>query len=322
MRADLVTELRAAAAESGAHIVTGQTLVDVVPLAGRGDPNGHRASDGGGDPNGHRAPDRGGAADGQRVEARFGGGRTETAELVVGADGIWSTTRGVLDAGAPSPRYSGMFVVSGRTRAADLDGGVDVRPGAFNMAFCRAGAFIYLVAPDGEVWWQAQVTTRDQPTRDGVPDDEWRRRLGEVYRRDRVPAGIIAASHTLHRPTLQHALGPVGVWHNDSVVLVGDAVHPVGAGQGAAMAIEDGLALASALATTPAVPQALRVYAERRRPRVTKMLKASDDNRDAKRAGAVRLRLQELVMPLVLPHVFERATAWLYDYTPEPLPSR
>ena len=26
--------------------------------------------------------------------------------------------------------------------------------------------------------------------------------------------------------------------------------------------------------------------------------------------------------PAVLPHVFERATAWLYDYTPEPLPSR
>ncbi|MFC7481908.1 hypothetical protein ACFQX7_20275 [Luedemannella flava] len=40
---------------------------------------------------------------------------------------------------------------------------------------------------------------------------------------------------------------------------------------------------------------------------------------DAKRSGRLQLRLQELVMPVVVPRVFERATAWLYDYTPERL---
>jgi hypothetical protein len=46
------------------------------------------------------------------------------------------------------------------------------------------------------------------------------------------------------------------------------------------------------------------------------MLKASDDNRKAKRSGALTLRLQEIVMPIVVPRVYERATGWLYDYSP------
>jgi salicylate hydroxylase len=35
--------------------------------------------------------------------------------------------------------------------------GVEVEPGVFNMVFARNGAFLYLPAPDGTVWWSAQV---------------------------------------------------------------------------------------------------------------------------------------------------------------------
>ncbi|MEV3926109.1 hypothetical protein [Actinomadura coerulea] len=40
---------------------------------------------------------------------------------------------------------------------------VDVEPGVFNMVFGRHGAFIYLAAPDGAVWWAAQVASPRQP---------------------------------------------------------------------------------------------------------------------------------------------------------------
>nr|WP_271211869.1 hypothetical protein [Rhodococcus wratislaviensis] len=42
---------------------------------------------------------------------------------------------------------------------------------------------------------------------------------------------IIRATTQLHRPTLMHTLAEVPVWHDERVVLVGDAAHPVEAGQ-------------------------------------------------------------------------------------------
>lgn len=121
-----------------------------------------------------------------------------------------------------------------------------------------------------------------------------------------------------------HALATVPVWHDDRIVLAGDAWHPVGAGQGASMAIEDAVVLARCLAgtgdTSTAQPAtlatALAAYGQARRDRVARMLKAGDDNRDAKALGPIARRLRNLIMPVVFPFAYERATAWLYDYEP------
>ena len=87
------------------------------------------------------------------------------------------------------------------------------------------------------------------------------------------------------------------------------------------MAIEDGVALATALAGAPSVGDGLAAYEAVRRPRVTKVLRSADDNRATKLAGPVRRRVQEIVMPLVMRHGYERATGWLFDHDPEPLPA-
>jgi len=211
----------------------------------------------------------------------------------------------------PPPRYAGVYVVSGQSH------GVEVDEGVFNMVFGRNGAFIYLRASGGEVWWQAQVNSPTAPVMDGVDDAAWLRRLGALYAAEPVPAAVIAAASRLHRPTVNHVLDPVPNWHDQHAVLVGDAAHPLGAGQGAAMAIEDGLALAAALAAAPSIGDGLGEYERRRRPRITKMLAASDDNREVKKAGPVRRRLEELIMPIVMRHFYEKMTAWLYTYRPE-----
>ncbi|WP_432828924.1 FAD-dependent oxidoreductase [Dactylosporangium sp. CA-092794] len=277
-RGRLVAALRAAAAEAGARIVTGERLTGAAETAAG-------------------------------VTAELASGREDRADLLVGADGLWSAVRGRLDPAAPRPRYAGLYAISGASR---LDG---VEPGVFNLTFGRNGAFIHLLA-GGEVWWSAQVADPRAPERDDVDEAGWLRRAAELYRAEAVPAAVIAASTRLDRTVLMHALDPVPVWRGERTVLVGDAAHPVGAGQGASMALEDALALAAAVAAEPAVPAALRAYETARRPRIAKMLGAAEENRGVKRAGPVRRRAQAVAMRLFVPLFYERATAWLYAYDP------
>jgi len=279
LRGRLVAALREAAVAAGARIVTGERLVGVTETPG-----------------------------GSTVE--LASGRREVAELVVAADGIWSTARGRLDPAAPRPEYAGLYAVSG---VSTMDG---IEPGVFNMTFARSGAFIHLAAGDGEVWWQAQIAEPVEPHRTGVSDADRLRRTAQLYRAETVPSQVIAATTRLHPTAIFHAVDPVPTWHSDRIVLIGDAAHPVGAGQGASMAIEDALVLAAALQAEPTIGAALKAYDAERRPRIVRLLGAAEDNRNAKKAGPVKRRLQALIMRLFVPLGYEKATAWLYNYTP------
>ena len=231
-------------------------------------------------------------------------------DLVVGADGIWSATRRFLDPAAPDPVYGGQYSVSGVSR------GLGLEPGSWNMVYGRRGAFIYLPAPDGSVWWSAQVSAPEPPGPDAADLD----RLATLYAAEHQAVRILQASDpatdTVHGVTSHHVLAPVPQWHDDRTVLVGDAAHPVGSGQGASMAIEDAIVLAQELQAKGSVAAALAGYDERRRPRVAKMAKTAASNRDAKVAGPVAARMRNLMMPLFFGRFYEKATAWLYAYDP------
>ncbi|MEU7002566.1 FAD-dependent monooxygenase [Nonomuraea sp. NPDC046570] len=271
MRGRLVETLRERALAAGARIVTGQRLTGAVT----------------------------GPA---HVNATFSGGGTARADLLVGADGIWSATRTLLDPAAPTPAYAGMYQLSG------VSEGLDLEPGSFNMVFARGGAFLYLPAPDGTVWWSAQVAAPQPPDLAEIGLE----RVAEVYRSERVPSAVLAAATQVHRPTLDHVLGQVPRWHDERIALVGDAAHPVGAGQGASMAIEDAVVLARCLEAGESIPAALADYDRVRRARVARMVKVAGGNRDTKTAGPLGRTLNNLVMSIFFRHFHEKATAWLY----------
>jgi salicylate hydroxylase len=227
-------------------------------------------------------------------------------DLVVGADGIWSATRRFLDPAAPDPVYGGQYSVSG------VSLGLGLEPGSWNMIYGRRGAFIYLPAPDGSVWWSAQVSAPRPPGPDAGRLDQ----LGALYAAEEQVVTILRAADTGSGVTNHHVLAPVPRWHDDRTVLVGDAAHPVGSGQGASMAIEDAIVLAQELQAQGSVAAALAGYDERRRPRVAKMAKTAAANREAKVAGPVAARMRNLMMPLFFGRFYEQATAWLYAYDP------
>jgi 2-polyprenyl-6-methoxyphenol hydroxylase-like FAD-dependent oxidoreductase len=279
MRGRLVAELRTAAESAGARIITGRRLTGVTETA-----------------------------DG--VTAEFADGHRATADLLVAADGIWSTVRPILDPAAPTPEYAGLYAMSGVAR------GVDIEPGVFNMTFARNGAFIHLATPHGEVWWSAQIADPVEPQRHGLTDAQWLQRTAELYRREPVPSAVIAATSHLHPPVIMHAVDPIQTWHSRRTVLVGDAAHPVGAGQGAAMAIEDAVALARSMCDNVTIDDALTAFDSERRPRITKLLDAAEDNRGMKKAGPIKRNLQTLAMRAFVPLFYEKATTWLYTYDP------
>lgn len=274
MRGRLVETLRAEAARAGARFVIGERLV-------------------------------GAAADGGTVRAEFAGGRTDDADLLVGADGLWSATRRVLDPAAPEPEYGGLYTASGLASG----GGARVEPGTFDLVFGRNGAFFHIDAPDGTVWWAAQVASPEEPDLDAVDLDLVRR----LYRHEKRPSAVLDTVTDWHRPTLMHVLAEVPVWRSDRIVLVGDAGHPVGAGQGASMAIEDAIVLARSLEDAD-VPSALAAYERTRRPRIAKMAKSAGANRGSKTAGPVARRVRNAVMPIAVRLFYERATSWLYTH--------
>jgi 2-polyprenyl-6-methoxyphenol hydroxylase-like FAD-dependent oxidoreductase len=276
-RADLVKTLRDEAAAAGAHVITGERVIGVDET-------------------------------GERVHARLASGNTVDSDLLIGADGIWSTVRTLLDPHAPRPEYAGIYTASGAATA-------DIEPGVLNMTFARGGAFIHGAGHDGTVWWAAQVADPGNPDLDAVDLTL----LREVYRHEPHVLDILAGATDLNRPTLDHVLAPVPTWHTGRTALVGDAAHPVGAGQGASMAIEDAVVLTQRLAADP-VPAALAAYEGTRRPRITKMLKAGQDSRARKTRGPVRTRLSDTVMSFGIKHFYGKATNWLYTYDVGELP--
>jgi salicylate hydroxylase len=133
---------------------------------------------------------------------------------------------------------------------------------------------------------------------------------------------VLRAATAIRAANLGRVLAPVTRRHGDRTVLIGDAAHPAGAGQGASIAMEDAVVLARHLAGTAAgtIPQALAAFDQERQPRAGKLAKMEAGNRDAKTAGPIGTRMREMIMPHVFSRFYEKATGWLYDFDPGALP--
>jgi 2-polyprenyl-6-methoxyphenol hydroxylase-like FAD-dependent oxidoreductase len=247
------------------------------------------------------------------VVVEFASGRDDFAELLVGADGIWSTARGLIDSAAPRAEYAGLYGVAGISTMTGVEAGV------WNLTYTRNGAFVHTSIDENTQWWTAQIGDPVKPDLRGVDDAQWLRRVTELFP-EAMPRALLAATTSIVASGYLNVCDPIQKWHTGRIVLVGDAAHPVGVGHGASMCLEDALELAAALSFAPTVPAALKAYDEARRPRIDRLLKHGHSARESKRPGTVKRQIISARMRLLLPF-FERMQGYLYDYEPPSLPT-
>lgn len=218
---------------------------------------------------------------GDKVRMTFADGTTDEADLVIGADGVNSCIREKL-LGPEDPIYSGWvahraIISSEKLRAYDLNFEACVKWWSEDRHM-----MVYFVTGDEKEYYY--VT--------GVPEPEWShgtsfvgssqdemRKAFEGYH-PTVQALIDCTEKVTKWPLLER--NPLPLWHDNRLVLLGDACHPMKPhmAQGAAMAIEDAAMLVRCLneVGTHNYRDAFELYRTNRFERASRVQKVSHDN--------------------------------------------
>ncbi len=251
------------------------------------------------------------------VVARFEDGTEAEGDLLIGADGIHSCTRRIIDPSAPGARYVPVLNIGGYASGVH----VQAEPGTFRMVFGKRAFFGYAVHPSGEVWWFANPPRVDEPTRAelaAIGTEQWRETLMDLFAGDDSPAvEIIRSTPGKLAGWATYDLPSVPTWHRESTIIIGDAAHATApsSGQGASMAIEDAVVLARCLRDLPDTGQAFAAYERLRRARVERIVAHGARTSNSKAAGPVGRVLRDLMMPLILKRVARGdSLAWMHDY--------
>ncbi|SCF00036.1 2-polyprenyl-6-methoxyphenol hydroxylase [Micromonospora viridifaciens] len=201
---------------------------------------------------------------GDEVTLKLADGSTVTGAALIGADGIRSTILEQLHGRLP-------VVYTGRSTYRGIAPGTcGLQRGTvhlFSDPDSRFGGGAWLIGGDRVVWTLSCERTPGTEDPQGIPARA--REIADVLGGP-APAFVGATpTETVSRIDVYYHEW-LDRWGEGPVTLLGDAAHalPTDLGQGACMAIEDGVVLADCLATAADVPAGLREYERRRRERV------------------------------------------------------
>jgi salicylate hydroxylase len=207
--------------------------------------------------------------DSDQAQAWFADGSVVQADLLIGADGSRSAVRRALF-DADDPQFSGQIAYRCLVpidRAAPFmgRGNAVVSVGAarmFHRYLVRGGTLVNVIGIGRNDGWREEGWNTPASPAEFLADyaDFHPDVTGLIAA---APADSLIKWGLFVRP-------PMAQWSTGRVLLLGDAAHPIlpFLGLGAALAIEDGVVLARALAAAPDQPAALAAYHAARRERV------------------------------------------------------
>jgi 2-polyprenyl-6-methoxyphenol hydroxylase-like FAD-dependent oxidoreductase len=204
-----------------------------------------------------------------RVSVRLTDGRTLDAAVVIGADGVGSAIRRQLHPEEAPPVRSGYHALRGVTR--DAAGALEPVNVAIYLGDGIEAGFARANATD--VYWYVSIVD-EFVAPEALVTDVLARGLRGVD--PRVTAIAQAASPEDMRLEPLYRRDPINQWGTGRTTLLGDAAHPVlpHTAQGAALALEDAVALGLALNRAGDPAAALRAYEAIRSKRTRPVVRA------------------------------------------------
>ncbi|AZO55408.1 MULTISPECIES: FAD-dependent monooxygenase [unclassified Mesorhizobium] len=277
---------------------------------------------------------------GARIGSVVKGGRgiTATAEmegktietegsLLVGADGVWSSVRALVDTtkgvASPRSRFSGELAWRATVPADSAAGQAFAAIGATNCVttFLHPGFHMVAYPVSKGAAFNLVAFTKGERIAEGWSGNADTRILTGAMR------GTAAALARLIEEAGPWTAWPIHTveskqpWTTGGIALIGDAAHAMTpfAAQGAAMAVEDAAMLADAVADFPADPlAALAVWEQSRRPRVVQVARRGAVNRLAWHASGPVAIARNLFLKMRSSDRLAADLDWLYGWHAAP----
>lgn len=239
------------------------------------------------------------------IVARFADGSTASADILIGADGIHSTVRTLIDPAAPPPQHAGLISFGSPAPAA----ATPARAKTDEMYFVlgRRAFFGYWKATDGRTMWFSNLP-HERPLTGAearaVPSIEWWQKLREAYAGDVPAEKVIGLSNPDDLMVLgsMEAMPPVPHWYRDRMVLTGDSAHAPSSssGQGVSLTVESAVELARCLRDRRDLPSAFAAYEDLRRARVESIAATAAKTNSQKSGGPLARTLIRLLAPVFM----------------------
>jgi 2-polyprenyl-6-methoxyphenol hydroxylase-like FAD-dependent oxidoreductase len=253
----------------------------------------------------------------QGVTAHFADGSRETGDVLIGADGIWSTVRAQLHGDQPA-RYSGY--TAWRAIAHNFDPQLHFVEGT-TESWGNGLRFGWVPLSDNRVYWFA---VKNAPEGQRSDQHGHRSELLTLFGTWHPPIRETILA-TIEEDILRHDIydrPPISRWGAGATSLAGDAAHPMtpNTGQGAAQAIEDAVVLADCLSRYRTIDGALRAYENTRHPRtrmVTELSQRIGSVAQLDRPAACHVR--NLVARMTPDSIGRRQLTTIVNWTPPAL---
>jgi salicylate hydroxylase len=264
---------------------------------------------------GTRVDDFVAGSDGVAITTSGAAAGEQHGRALIGADGLWSRLREALGrrtparfagrtawrAVVPSSEVAPSFLVPEAQLWLGTNGHIVHYP-------IRAGAAVNVVAITTDDWQSTQWTTAADRTEVLT---RFPRRLWAGEARE-----LLAAPDRWQKWALYDRASSI-MWGRGPVTLLGDAAHPMlpFLAQGAAMAIEDAVVVADALAQSPDDPaRAFRGYERARMRRTAHVQRASRRNNFVFHLGGVAARIRDATLSALGGERLRARYDWIYRW--------